>query len=49
MPGLGDQAVDDGGFPLAVRGDALVALAYPSFAFETDMAPALVEIVLASM
>lgn len=49
VPGLGDKAVDQGGFILALQGDALVALGYPGFAFETGMAEDLVEIVFARL
>lgn len=46
LAGLGDEAVDDGGFVLAIEGDAIVGLGYPGFAFEDGMAASLVEIVL---
>ena len=46
VPGLGDEAVDDGGFILAIEGDAVVGLGYPGFAFEDGIAAELVEIVL---
>jgi hypothetical protein len=46
VAGLGDEAVDDGGFVLAVQGDVVVGLGYPGFAFEDGWAAALVEIVL---
>jgi Protein of unknown function (DUF3558) len=49
VPELGDDAVDDGGFILAVEGDAVVGLGYPGFAFEDGMAAALVEIVLSRL
>lgn len=46
VSGLGDEAVDDGGFVLAIEGEAIVGLGYPGFAFEDGMAEELVEIVL---
>ena len=46
VEGLGDEAVDDGGFVLAIDGDAVVGLGYPGFAFEDGMAAELVEIIL---
>jgi hypothetical protein len=49
VPGLGDKAVAEGGFILAVQGDALIALGYPGFAFEDGVAEALVAMVFARL